>query len=128
MNAFASLMNAFASLMDGFGTALTPGNLLWAAIGVPLGTAIGVLPGRPGDGGGAAAAGEPRTRPDPRVHHVRGHLLNVARAGRWSPRSHRAYGPFTPLRGRTGQPVRPVDSSPLPSQSEESRTPGRAKK
>jgi len=38
-------MNALNSLMDGFGTALTPINLLWAAIGVLLGTAIGVLPG-----------------------------------------------------------------------------------
>src|SRR5215210_3618627 len=38
-------MNAFNSLMDGFATALTPMNLLWAAIGVLLGTAIGVLPG-----------------------------------------------------------------------------------
>ncbi|CAM5373783.1 tripartite tricarboxylate transporter permease [Streptomyces hirsutus] len=38
-------MNALTSLMDGFGTALTPINLLWAAIGVLLGTAIGVLPG-----------------------------------------------------------------------------------
>ncbi|MEU7645483.1 tripartite tricarboxylate transporter permease [Streptomyces huasconensis] len=38
-------MNAFTSLMDGFGTALTPVNLLWAAVGVLLGTAIGVLPG-----------------------------------------------------------------------------------
>ncbi|MEU5683027.1 tripartite tricarboxylate transporter permease [Streptomyces venezuelae] len=38
-------MDAFTSLMDGFGTALTPINLLWAAVGVLLGTAIGVLPG-----------------------------------------------------------------------------------
>ncbi|WP_419993224.1 tripartite tricarboxylate transporter permease [Streptomyces boninensis] len=34
-----------ASLIDGFGTALTPVNILWAAVGVLLGTAIGVLPG-----------------------------------------------------------------------------------
>ncbi|SFP75165.1 putative tricarboxylic transport membrane protein [Amycolatopsis arida] len=32
-------------LVEGFGTALTPQNLLFAAIGVILGTAIGVLPG-----------------------------------------------------------------------------------
>ena len=38
-------MNALNSLMDGFGTALTQLNLLWAAVGVLLGTAIGVLPG-----------------------------------------------------------------------------------
>ncbi|WP_020669438.1 tripartite tricarboxylate transporter permease [Amycolatopsis nigrescens] len=38
-------MDSFSLLMDGFGTALTPGNLLFAALGVILGTAIGVLPG-----------------------------------------------------------------------------------
>jgi putative tricarboxylic transport membrane protein len=38
-------MESLSSLMDGFGHALTPGNLLFAAIGVLLGTAIGVLPG-----------------------------------------------------------------------------------
>ncbi|WP_411097484.1 tripartite tricarboxylate transporter permease [Streptomyces sp. 020-2-3H-GM] len=38
-------MDSLYSLIDGFGTALTPMNLLWAAIGVLLGTAIGVLPG-----------------------------------------------------------------------------------
>src|ERR671911_688699 len=38
-------MESLNSLLDGFGTALTPVNLLWAAVGVLLGTAIGVLPG-----------------------------------------------------------------------------------
>jgi putative tricarboxylic transport membrane protein len=38
-------MDSLNSLIDGFGTALTPLNLLFAAIGVLLGTAIGVLPG-----------------------------------------------------------------------------------
>ncbi|KUH37238.1 MULTISPECIES: tripartite tricarboxylate transporter permease [Streptomyces] len=38
-------MDSLNSLVDGFGTALTPLNLLWAAVGVLLGTAIGVLPG-----------------------------------------------------------------------------------
>ena len=38
-------MDAFGSLMDGFATALTPMNLLYAVIGVALGTAVGVLPG-----------------------------------------------------------------------------------
>ncbi|MEU8353619.1 tripartite tricarboxylate transporter permease [Streptomyces sp. NPDC048845] len=38
-------MESLNSLLDGFGTALTPLNLLWAAVGVLLGTAIGVLPG-----------------------------------------------------------------------------------
>jgi putative tricarboxylic transport membrane protein len=38
-------MDALTQLIDGFGTALTPQNLLYAFIGVLLGTAIGVLPG-----------------------------------------------------------------------------------
>ena len=38
-------MDTWASLADGFSTALTPMNLLWALIGVLLGTAVGVLPG-----------------------------------------------------------------------------------
>ncbi|QGK72306.1 tripartite tricarboxylate transporter permease [Allosaccharopolyspora coralli] len=38
-------MESVGLLLDGFATALSPINLLWAAIGVLLGTAIGVLPG-----------------------------------------------------------------------------------
>lgn len=38
-------MDVFSSLMDGFATALTPMNLLYACIGVILGSAVGVLPG-----------------------------------------------------------------------------------
>ncbi len=38
-------MGAFTELLNGFGTALTPENLLYAFLGVLLGTAIGVLPG-----------------------------------------------------------------------------------
>jgi putative tricarboxylic transport membrane protein len=38
-------MDALTSLLEGFGTALTPENLLYAFVGVLLGTAIGVLPG-----------------------------------------------------------------------------------
>jgi putative tricarboxylic transport membrane protein len=38
-------MDALTELIGGFGTALTPQNLLYAFIGVLLGTAIGVLPG-----------------------------------------------------------------------------------
>jgi putative tricarboxylic transport membrane protein len=38
-------MDAFSSLIEGFATALTPTNLMFAFIGVLLGTAIGVLPG-----------------------------------------------------------------------------------
>src|SRR5213083_2094483 len=37
-------MEVFGSLLGGFATALTPQNLLYAGIGVFLGTAIGVLP------------------------------------------------------------------------------------
>src|SRR3712207_4748162 len=38
-------MAALQSLLEGFGDALTPANLLWAFIGVTIGTAVGVLPG-----------------------------------------------------------------------------------
>ena len=38
-------MDVWSSLMGGFATALTPENLLYALIGVLLGTAVGVLPG-----------------------------------------------------------------------------------
>jgi putative tricarboxylic transport membrane protein len=38
-------MDALNELLNGFATALTPANLLYAFIGVLLGTAIGVLPG-----------------------------------------------------------------------------------
>ena len=38
-------MDTSALLMEGFATALTPINLLYAVIGVLLGTAVGVLPG-----------------------------------------------------------------------------------
>jgi putative tricarboxylic transport membrane protein len=38
-------MNTFDALLHGFSVAATPINLLWALIGVTLGTAVGVLPG-----------------------------------------------------------------------------------
>lgn len=38
-------MDALTSLFAGFETALTPLNLLWALVGVTLGTLVGVLPG-----------------------------------------------------------------------------------
>ena len=38
-------MEALSALLDGFATALTPVNLMYAVIGVILGTAVGVLPG-----------------------------------------------------------------------------------
>lgn len=39
------MMDTLALLMQGFGVALQPMNLLWALVGVSLGTAVGVLPG-----------------------------------------------------------------------------------
>jgi putative tricarboxylic transport membrane protein len=38
-------MDQFESHIEGFGAALTPANLLWALLGVTIGTAVGVLPG-----------------------------------------------------------------------------------
>jgi putative tricarboxylic transport membrane protein len=38
-------MEALSDLLNGFATALTPTNIAWAALGVILGTAVGVLPG-----------------------------------------------------------------------------------
>jgi putative tricarboxylic transport membrane protein len=38
-------MEALSDLLNGFSTAITPVNLGWAALGVLLGTAVGVLPG-----------------------------------------------------------------------------------
>jgi putative tricarboxylic transport membrane protein len=38
-------MDNLSALLEGFGSALTPVNLLFAVIGVVLGTAVGVLPG-----------------------------------------------------------------------------------
>jgi putative tricarboxylic transport membrane protein len=38
-------MEALSDLLNGFATAITPANLAWAALGVLLGTAVGVLPG-----------------------------------------------------------------------------------
>ena len=38
-------MDTLAALANGFAVALTPFNLLWAMVGVTLGTAVGVLPG-----------------------------------------------------------------------------------
>ncbi|HLN77914.1 MAG TPA: tripartite tricarboxylate transporter permease [Nocardioidaceae bacterium] len=38
-------MDVWGSLLDGFATAATPANLVYALVGVLLGTAVGVLPG-----------------------------------------------------------------------------------
>src|SRR4051794_29344585 len=45
LSPLSSAASAMPSLIDGFATALTPTNLLYALIGVLLGTTIGVLPG-----------------------------------------------------------------------------------
>src|SRR5215212_10390248 len=39
------VLAVLSDLIDGFGTVLTPENLMFAAIGVLLGTFVGVLPG-----------------------------------------------------------------------------------
>jgi len=38
-------VTTFGALADGFAQALTPAHLGWGALGVTLGTAVGVLPG-----------------------------------------------------------------------------------
>jgi len=38
-------LETLGSLLHGFGVALTAGNLLWAFVGVTLGTVVGILPG-----------------------------------------------------------------------------------
>jgi putative tricarboxylic transport membrane protein len=38
-------VSALPALLDGFGVALQPANLLWAFVGVLLGTSVGILPG-----------------------------------------------------------------------------------
>jgi putative tricarboxylic transport membrane protein len=38
-------VQSLTALLDGFGVALRGGNLLWAFVGVSLGTAVGILPG-----------------------------------------------------------------------------------
>ena len=37
-------MDSISLLLEGFSSAITPGNLLWALVGVTIGTAVGVLP------------------------------------------------------------------------------------
>ena len=38
-------MDTLSALSDGFATALTAANLLWALVGVTLGTAVNMMPG-----------------------------------------------------------------------------------
>jgi putative tricarboxylic transport membrane protein len=69
-------METFASLAQGLAVAIQPMNLLFALVGVLLGTAVGVLPGiGPGAHGGAAPADHLQARSRRLHHHVRGHLL-----------------------------------------------------
>ena len=84
-------MDTFALLATGLAGALQPINLLYALIGVILGTAVGVLPGI----GPAMTVALllPITftpRPDRRVHHVRRHLLrrHVRRLDHLDPAQH----------------------------------------
>ena len=78
-------------LLEGFQTALTPENLLFATIGVLLGTAVGVLPGI----GPAMALAlllpvDLHRRRGQRDHHVRRHLLrrHVRRLDHLDPAQH----------------------------------------
>ena len=70
-------MEVLAALgCTGLSVAIQPGNLLFAGIGVLLGTLVGILPGhQPVADRRAAAAGDLQARPDRLDHHVRRHLL-----------------------------------------------------
>jgi len=68
-------MENFDWLMQGFAEAATPMNLLYAVIGVLLGTAVGVLPGIGPAMTVAPASDHLQRQPQRGVHHVRGHLL-----------------------------------------------------
>jgi putative tricarboxylic transport membrane protein len=39
------MMDALHNLLTGFSSALTPMNLFWVAVGVVIGTLVGILPG-----------------------------------------------------------------------------------
>ena len=84
-------MDNFNWLLQGFAEAATPMNLMYAVIGVLLGTAVGVLPGI----GPAMTVALllPITYNVPRqrgVHHVRRHLLrrHVRRVDHLDPAQH----------------------------------------
>ena len=69
-------METLAALGHGFAVALTPYNLLWSALGVTVGTAIGVLPGiGPALTVALLLPVTYNLDPDLRLHHVRRHLL-----------------------------------------------------
>ncbi len=70
------VMDTLALLLQGLTVAIQPINLLYALVGVTLGTAVGVLPGiGPATDRGAAAAGDLQARPRRLADHVRRHLL-----------------------------------------------------
>ena len=61
-------METLAALGHGFGVALTPMNLFWSALGVTVGTAIGVLPGiGPALSVGRMLAGTAQRDPTPAI-------------------------------------------------------------
>ena len=84
-------METLAALGHGFAVALTPINLFWSALGVTLGTAIGVLPGI-GPALTVALLLPVTCKLDPtgRLHHVRRHLLrrHVRRLDHLDPAQH----------------------------------------
>ncbi len=76
-------MDTLNLLMDGFSTALTPQNLMYAAIGVLLGTAVGVLRASARPCRSRCSCRSRTPSPGERAHHVRRHLLrrHVRRLG-----------------------------------------------
>ena len=84
-------METLDLLLGGLEAALTPTNLLYAAIGVLLGTFVGVLPGiGPAMAVALLLPGDLRPRADAGVHHVRRHLLrrHVRRVDHLDPAEH----------------------------------------
>ena len=118
-------MDNFNWLLQGFAEAATPMNLMYAVIGVLLGTAVGVLPGIGRDDGGAAVADHLQRPPECGVHHVRRILDGGMYGGsttsirsirrvsrrRWSPPSKATRWPRRAARRRPWRPRRSDRSS-----------------
>ena len=84
-------MDNFNWLLQGFAEAATPMNLLYAVIGVLLGTAVGVLPGiGPAMTVALLLPITYNVSPECGVHHVRRHLLrrHVRRVDDLDPAEH----------------------------------------
>ncbi len=84
-------MENFDWLLQGFAEAATPMNLLYAVIGVLLGTAVGVLPGiGPAMTVALLLPDHLQRQPERGVHHVRRHLLrrHVRRLDHLDPAQH----------------------------------------